>query len=211
MRWKSLIVGSIATLLLPPCIRADDATPDWNGGPYEYQVRLRGVYLYTGNIDNFGDHLEKRAYPELSGEVFITPRWSAELALTVSTTYRLGNPQAGFDLGGIGLAPQTWTVKYNFAPRETFRPYLGFGAHYTGVSRHYNDRVVGISSSSAGWVAQAGFDARLSQHWYLNTDVRYLGDLEPYDLIGGSRELQYKIDPFLFGVGIGFRFGGARN
>lgn len=214
MRWKPLILGSMATLMLPPCTQAGDATPDWNGGPYEYQLRLRGVYLYTGNIDNFGDHLEKRTYPELSGEVLITSRWSTELALTVSTNYRLSNAQAGFplgSLGGIGLAAQTWTVKYNIEPQETFRPYVGFGAHYTLVSRNYYDRVVGISSSSSGWVAQAGLDARLSEGWYFNTDIRYLGGLEPYDLISGSRQSQYKIDPFLFGVGMAFRFGGARN
>jgi outer membrane protein W len=56
--------------------------------------------------------------------------------------------------------------------------------------------------------AQGGLDVLLSRHWVLNADVRYLGGLE-VNYSGTGYLQQLSIDPFLFGVGVAFRFASS--
>jgi hypothetical protein len=102
----------MAALALPPDIRAGEDVSGWSG-PYQYQLRLRGTYIYSGKLDDLGDHLEKRTVPEISGEIFWLPDRSTEVAIATKATLHLTNPAAGFDEGGIALQPITFTLKCN--------------------------------------------------------------------------------------------------
>jgi len=59
-----------------------------------------------------------------------------------------------------------------------------------------------------GPAAQAGFDYKLQKHWYLNADVKWFKLGSDVDLAGGTKVSTVHIDPLLFGIGIGYRFGG---
>jgi outer membrane protein len=201
------LVALTATLAVPAA-RADD-------GPWE--VRLRGVYLDVANksdaIPSLGvpsDDItvNKKWLPDLDIEYFFTPNWSSELVLTYpqSQTVSLG----GTPIGTFKHLPPVLTAKYNFLPGQDFQPYVGVGVNLTiisdvnivvpGVSRLY------LNSTSIGPAAQVGFDYKIMDHWYANADIKWVKIGSDVDLPGGTKISTVHLDPFLFGVGVGYRF-----
>ena len=210
---------------------------DWKDGPY--QLRLRGVYLDPANRSNAFSiqtpcagiapcfttvpsnavYLGSEIYAELSGEWYFTSHLSTELALAVPTNSSTQLKTPKLNLGDIKLMPNTLTLKYNFAPQATFRPYVGAGVDYTkisssnfGIPATSNSVPTSLSTdgSSFGWVAQAGFDVRIARSWFLNADVRYLGDVDTNIKSSSGRLTTARIDPMLYSIGFGYRFGGSR-
>jgi outer membrane protein len=207
------LIALTATLAIPAA-RADD-------GPWE--VRLRGVYLDVANksdaisvpsagveVPSNDVTINKKWLPDLDFEYFFTPNWSTELVLTYpqsQTVYLEGTP-----IGTFKHLPPVLTAKYDFLPGQDFQPYVGVGVNLTiisdvnivvpGVSRLY------LNSTSVGPAAQAGFDYKIMDHWYLNADVKWVKIGSDLDLPGGTKISTLHLDPFLFGIGVGYRFGG---
>lgn len=124
--------------------------------------------------------------------------------------------------GGIGKLASTWvlpptlTAQYHFAPGAKVRPYVGAGVNYT---LFYSEKAssafvaaVGPTNvkmkSSFGWAGQAGVDIDLSDRMFLNFDVKYI-DIKTTATLAttalGTQAVKIKLNPFVFGVGVGFR------
>jgi outer membrane protein OmpA-like peptidoglycan-associated protein len=119
---------------------------------------------------------------------------------------------SGTAIGTFKHLPPVLTAKYDFLPDHDFQPYVGAGVNVTIIS-DVNLAVPGVgelklNSTSVGPALQTGFDYKLRDHWYLNADVKWFKLGSDVDLAGGTRVSTVHIDPFLFGVGIGYRFGG---
>jgi len=65
-----------------------------------------------------------------------------------------------------------------------------------------------LDHTSIGPAAQAGFDAKIADHWFLNSDVKW-AELRSDVKFDGTKISQARIDPLLFGIGVGYRFGGS--
>jgi outer membrane protein len=172
----------------------------------DFQIRVRAIYLNPNRPVTLFENLAGNFYPELSGEWFLLPGWSTELAIALPTDFNLSDGPT------IRLMPNTWTVKYEIpSAQPAVHPYVGFGLDYSRLSLNTHNLLDhdSIDSSSIGWVAQAGADAQVAPSWFVNLDLRYLGDLEPRSLQGPSHEYmgtRYKIDPFLVGLGVSYLF-----
>ncbi len=187
-----------------------------------WEIRLRGIRLSPQNdsdgyaplgIPRNSIHINGKWLPDLDIERFFTPRWSAELVLTYPQTQTvtvehsaLGGP---IDIGTFKHLPPTLTAKYNFAPGETFQPYIGAGLNVTLISDvKLNVPTVGrldLDHSSIGPAVQAGFDYKMAEGWFLNADVKWAmirSDVK----FQGTRISQARLDPVLIGVGVGYRF-----
>jgi outer membrane protein len=164
------------------------------------------VFAFPGQPDS--DHLDHKTYPELSAELFVTTRWSMEVAIGRNTGFNVY--ASNYQEAAFGMQPLTWTAKYNLALTQRLHPYLGFGWQHTGLTNHIYHGHIAIDSASSGWAAQAGLDFLLSRNWVLNADIRYLGSLEFNRYLGSISAAgyfgQYRIDPFLFGLGVAYRF-----
>jgi outer membrane protein len=189
--------------------RADD-------GPWE--VRLRAVYLDPANKSDAipglapenAIHINDKWLPDLDFEYFFTPHWSTELVLTYPQSQTV--TVSGTAIGTFKHLPPVLTAKYDFLPDHDFQPYVGAGVNVTIIS-DVNLAVPGVgelklNSTSVGPALQTGFDYKLRDHWYLNADVKWFKLGSDVDLAGGTRVSTVHIDPFLFGIGIGYRFGG---
>jgi len=193
-------------------------------GPWMF--RARALYLAPHNksdafevpglppslVPQDGARSNDRWAPELDAEYFFTSHWSAELALNFPQVHDLLLQSAtlGAGSGNVGtfrLMPDFLTVKYGFQPEQAFRPYVGIGVNVTSI---YTQQAAPftLSKTTGGLAAQAGFDLRLSNHWSLNADVKWARSRPVIDFDGQSVG-QLKLDPLLFGVGIGYRFGGS--
>jgi outer membrane protein len=211
-----LALAGIVGVLAAPVTHADDE------GPWE--VRLRAVHLSPANksdaipalaVPSDAIHINSKWLPDFNFEYFVTPYWSAELVLTYPQSQTvtveksaLGGPVA---IGTFKHLPPVLTAKYNFRPTADFRPYVGAGANLTLISNvHLTVPTVGalsLDSTSVGPAVQAGFDLKLSDGWLLNADVKWV-QLRSDVKLAGTKISQVKVDPVLFGLGIGYRFGG---
>jgi outer membrane protein W/outer membrane protein OmpA-like peptidoglycan-associated protein len=191
------------------CARADD-------DPLE--IRLRGVYLDPANksdaIPGLAPkdtiHINDKWLPDLDFEYFFTPHWSTELVLTYPQRQTL--TVNGASIGTFKHLPPVLTAKYDFLPDQDFQPYIGAGVNVTIIS-DVNLAVPGVgalklNSTSIGPALQTGFDYKIYDHWYLNADIKWFKLRSDVDLAGGARVSTVHIDPFLFGIGVGYRFGG---
>ena len=107
--------------------------------------------------------------------------------------------------GSVRLRAYTLTAKYHFLRRWRVSPYIGGGAYHSQQSLDTKYTIVGLDSSSNGWVAQAGLDCRIASRWFARVDVRYLGDIGSTALDVTSRKIPLSITPVIVGLGVGLR------
>jgi outer membrane protein len=190
-----------------------------------WEVRLRAVNLDPANnsdayaplqIPKDAIHINGKWIPDLDLEWFFSQHLSSELLLTLPQSQKvtvehsaLGGPTV---IGTFKHLPPTLTLKYNFLPGSTFQPYVGAGINFTLISDvNISVPTVGrldLNNHSVGPAAQAGFDYKLADHWYFSGDVKWImirSDVK----FEGTKISQARLDPFLFGVGIGYRFNGG--
>lgn len=143
--------------------------------------------------------------PELDFTYMITNNIGAELILGTSrheVSTSLGS------LGKVSVLPPTLTVQYHFNPQGTFRPYVGAGVNYT---RFYsNDLKLGgnqvdVKQNSWGPALQVGADYAVNKDWYVNVDVKKLY-IKTDVSVAGTPLGTLKINPWVYGVGIGTKF-----
>jgi outer membrane protein len=186
--------------------------------PSPWQVRVRALGVITkdsGSVDQssaYGLEYSDTVIPEVDISYFFTDNIAAELIL--GTTYAKINTTgaADLDVGKAWLLPPTLTLQYHFTDLGAFKPYVGAGINY---SMFYNQSDKGgfknlDVKNDFGWALQAGFDYMLDEHWGLNFDVKKIFletdwkvDNSP---LGVPLSGKAKIDPWLIGAGVTYRF-----
>lgn len=175
-------------------------------------VRARAVHIDTANkSDPVGGagaanriHVDSKTIPELDVSYFLTPNIAAELILTYPQKHDV--TLDGAKIGSFKHLPPTLTVQYHFAPEQSFSPYVGAGVNYTRISKV---RLLGgagdLENDSWGFALQAGVDYKIDRNWSINLDVKKV-QIRSDVFVGGARASKVKVDPVLFGVGVGYRF-----
>ncbi|MEV4605458.1 OmpW family protein [Neorhizobium sp. LMR1-1-1.1] len=186
--------------------------------PSPWQMRVRALGVITrdsGSVDQssaYGLEYSDTVIPELDISYFFTDNIAAELIL--GTTYAKINTTgaADLDVGKAWLLPPTLTLQYHFTDFGAFKPYVGAGINY---SMFYNQSDKGgfknlDVKNDFGWALQAGFDYMLDEHWGINFDVKKIFletdwkvDNSP---LGVPLSGKAKIDPWLIGAGVTYRF-----
>ena len=194
----------LAAALAAPTLRAEE-------GPW--MVRLRAVALQPANkSDAFSTvqadaiHVSNKTIPDLDISYFFTPNFSTELVLTVPQEHDV--TLNGAKLGTFKHLPPTLTAQWRFLPGQTFNPYVGAGLNLTLISDvKLAGGALDLDKTSVGLAAQVGADIKLAPSWYLNVDVKYVqikSDVK--DKATGAKVTTVKVDPMLYGVGVGYRF-----
>ena len=181
------------------------------------------MYLDTANksdafaplgIPDDAIHVYRKWLPDLDGEYYFSSHWSTELILAYPQTHTvtveksaLGGPT---NIGTFKHLPPFLTLKYGFAPNDMVRPYVGAGVNITYIS-DVNLTVptvgnLGLSHWSVGPAVEAGIDVALSDHWFWNIDAKW-ALLRANVTLDGDHISQAQLNPFLFGLGFGYRFG----
>lgn len=177
-----------------------------------WMVRARAVHIDpanesaplagTGATDRI--HVASKTIPEVDISYFFTPNLAAELILTYPQKHDV--TLDGARIGSFRHLPPTLSAQYHFAPRSTVDPYVGAGINYTRISRvKLLGGAADLEKDSWGLALQAGVDIRLDARWSLNLDVKKV-NIRSDVLLGGARASAVKVDPVLFGAGVGYRF-----
>jgi len=112
-------------------------------------------------------------------------------------------------LGNVNLLPPILTAQYHFNPRGKIRPYIGAGLNWTLFFDE--DPSGGVITdlkiaNSVGVALQVGVDIALDDHWMINLDVKKLWLDTKASVNGGAILAKVDVDPWIFGVGFGYRF-----
>jgi outer membrane protein len=142
---------------------------------------------------------------EVDVTYFVTPHFAIEgILATAAHEVEVDSESAG----SVNHAPATFTAQYHFLPEGTVRPYIGAGINYTSF---YSESGVlddlDLDSGSLGLAGQAGVDFVVGKQkkTVINLDLKYIDiDLEVKD--SGTDLGTVDINPFIVGVGFGYRF-----
>lgn len=175
-----------------------------------WQLRLRAISV-TPDEDSSTSNggtitADSDVMPELDISYFFTENLSAELILA-TTKHNMGEIAPNIDLGDVWILPPTLTAQYHFNNSTAFVPYLGAGINYTFFYNEDPGAVASIDYENGfGYALQAGFDYKLDDHWLLNADVKKIFLNTDVSVNGGAVTADVDLDPWVFGMGVGYRF-----
>ncbi|MEN8164487.1 MAG: OmpW family outer membrane protein [Acidobacteriota bacterium] len=157
--------------------------------------------------------------PELDITYMFNQNWGLEVIAATSTHSLAGQGGAlgGADIGEVAALPPTFSLQYHTGYPEAFDLYFGIGLNYTLFYDYdLSDDLAGLGVSdldfddSIGISGQVGLDISISDHWVINLDAKYITISTDVDieLEGGGilDTVSVDIDPWVWGVGLGYRF-----
>jgi outer membrane protein len=145
---------------------------------------------------------------------FFTPNIAAELVLTYPQKHDVSissGPLQG-PIGYIKQLPPTLLAQYHFTTGTPWKPYVGAGLTYFWITDNELSvgalgRVLNVTKSNWGPALQVGVDYALNRNWYLNADVKYIWvSTKVTDSINAGINTTLDVNPWVFGVGVGYRF-----
>lgn len=200
---KKLLAGvTLAALTAAPLMAAAQA---------EGNLMVRGRALFL-SADNSNDpafsggkfEVNDKLFPEVDITYFITKNLATELVLTYPQKHdvKLG----GSNIGTVKHLPPTLSLQWHFLPDGQFRPYVGVGLNYTMFSSvKLSIAGADIDRNSFGLAYGAGLDIKVAPKLFLNFDAKYV-NIETDVKLNGTKLTTLGINPWLFSVGLGYRF-----
>lgn len=208
---KTTTLAILTALAVSPLgmAHADEFKPKAAG---DIVIRARAIFVTPdekASLSAGGDtDVSNDTVPELDFSYFLTDNLALEL-IAGTTRHKVSWTPAGVNLGKVSLLPPTLTLQYHFMPKERFSPYVGAGLNYTFF---YNADAPGGAITSVsyknnlGYALQAGVDYALSGPWSVNVDMKKIFLSTDVSVNGGAVTGKVDLDPWIFGVGLGYRF-----
>lgn len=205
MNKLAVALALLASLAVPAASSAAE-------GPF--LVRVRGVYITPADKSDAAPGLaadsisvSKKLIPEVDvSYFFLVPNLSAELILTYPQEHDVKID--GTKIGTATHLPPCLTAQWHFIPGGVVNPYVGAGVNFTlFTDTNLADKTLKLDSYSIGVVGQVGADFRVTDQVYLNADVKYVtigSDVKVK--ASGAKVTSIALDPWLFGLGLGYRF-----
>ncbi len=200
---KFLLTTAIVLAIASPASAAEH----FKSGDILIRARALGVTPNESSSMNIADNVKlSNAYvPELDATYFFTPNIAVELIAAI-TPHRVSTV-GGVDAGDVWLLPPTLTLQYHFNQFESVKPYVGAGVNYT----HFFGSNAGALTDekyedSFGGALQVGADMPLGNNWYANVDVKKVFIDTTAKFSGGAVRADVDIDPWIVGLGVGYKF-----
>ena len=180
-----------------------------------WMVRARLLKLDPANdfsarqvLANDSVSVSDKWIPEVDISYFFTKNIAAELVLTVPQKHDVSVNGAG-KIGTFKHLPPSLLLQYHFNPEGQFRPYVGAGINYTLLGSEKMSALGGdvkLENHSVGAVVQLGFDYKINKNVFFNVDVKKIQlRTDVIHSVAGNLGTA-KVDPLLWGIGVGYRF-----
>jgi len=194
---KSLAAAACAASLVALPAAAQDT---------RWMARVRAIDVEPNASSSLaGLNVEGQWTGELDFTYFFTKNIAAELILATTKHEVTLN---GASLGDVWVLPPTLLLQYHFTDLGAFKPYVGGGLNVTwfyDVNLNAGPAKLTVDSTSIGGALQAGLDYEIAKNWVLNADVKYIW-MSTDVYAGGGTLTNLKINPWVYGIGIGYRF-----
>lgn len=169
----------------------------------KWLIRGRGIVVAPdASSKPAGLDVKADATIEIDITRYLSPLLSLELVLaTASQEVTAG----GTSLGSVNHLPPTLLLQLHPVRRGALRPYLGAGGNLTIFYAQSGGLEDLDLSTSLGWALQGGLDIEIGPRGVFNLDLKYV-NIETEVESGGSRIYDLKINPWVIGAGLGYRF-----
>jgi outer membrane protein len=176
----------------------------------------RGDWLIRGGFHTVDPKSDNGDVVEVKDDTMFTfnitymlsPNWGLELLAALPFEHEIALVD-GPTVASTKQLPPTFSAVYHFLPERQFQPYVGLGVNVTlFFDEDTRGPLAGADldlDNSVGAAAVAGLDVDLGSNWFMNVDVRYL-DIDTDAKLNGVKLETVKIDPWAFGVNVGYRF-----
>ncbi|HEX7073678.1 MAG TPA: OmpW family outer membrane protein [Hyphomicrobiaceae bacterium] len=162
----------------------------------------------------FDADISTAVVPTLTLTYFFTPNIALELLCCAAKFEAEGRKAInGVDLGDFWSIPPALTLQYHFDHWGGFKPYIGAGIHYMYFfNEGRSDFVAPLNGArlklddALGFTVQAGVDIEIANGWYLNADIKKTWIDTDASWEGTPVTAEVDIDPWIYTVGIGYRF-----
>lgn len=164
-----------------------------------------------GNLEGSPDNqFEVDSAASLTFDVtyMIDENFAVELLAAYPFEHDIKLDSAG-KIGETKHLPPTLSLQYHWTRWGAFKPYIGAGINYTYF---FDEDTKGALSGnnldlddSWGAAFQLGVDYSFNDNWFVNANVRYI-NIETDAKLNGDDVGNVKIDPWLLGANIGYRF-----
>jgi outer membrane protein len=200
---RTLVAAALACAALVPAVS--------HAG--DFLVRGRVLSLEPANQSTGpgigGDQVSvsSRTIWEIDASYFVTP--NVALEIIASTPPKHTVYLNGSSIGTLRHLPPTLTVQYHFAPSNpTVRPYVGAGINYTHFSAvNLGGGTLDVEKKSWGTAVQLGADFPITKDLSFNVDFKKIDiRTDVTQKSDGANLGTVKVDPVLFGIGIGYSF-----
>ncbi|MFO7277455.1 MAG: OmpW family outer membrane protein [Pseudomonadota bacterium] len=198
---KPVVTGALALALAGAAGTAAGA--DWI-------VRVGGHYVDPKSNNHEVVSVDSGQSPSFSITYQRTPHWGIELLGALPFKHDVRLKADGSRVAEVKHLPPTLTVRYDFLPNGSIRPYAGAGINAT---LFFDESTRGALAdadlsldTSFGAAAQAGVDIDLRNGWFLNLDARWI-DIDSEAHLSGNSLGKVHIDPLTVGIAFGYRFG----
>lgn len=186
-----------------------------------WMIRVRGIGILpdtdasvsVGGVATPGNGLDidDRIVPELDFTYFLTSNLAVELVLALSKHDVTGTGGlAGVDVGDFYIIPPHLMLQYHFDLGNGLKPYIGAGVNYSIIFNEGNGAGFnGLDIDNGfGFALQAGIDIQVKENWYMNVDVKktWLNVDAKTNLGATPVRADIDVDPWVVGVGLGYRF-----
>ena len=179
----------------------------------DFMVRARALQLdpaneATGTVEAIGTTVSSKTIWEIDASYFFTPNFAVEVIATTPQKHTVNSDALG-NLGTLRHLPPTVTTQYHFAPdNASVRPYVGLGLNYTHFSAvNLDGGALTVDKHSWGLAYQIGADFPITKNISLNVDFKKIDISTDVKVAASGAKLgKVKVDPTLFGIGIGYRF-----
>ncbi len=220
MSSRYLIPLAVAAALAAPVATYADSAPGQPKGDWLFRVGFSLLDPDATSLENpgglgLGDLVvDNDVSPTFNISYFLTNHVSTELLAAWPFTHgvdlKTGTP--GDDatrVASVDHLPPTLSLNWHFNPEGTFRPYIGAGVNYTMFSSEETRGALAGSElkldDSVGAAGQVGVDVGQG-NWFFNANVRYI-QIESDATLNGADIGSVDINPWVYGVHVGYRFG----
>ena len=208
MSSRILIPLAVAATLMAP-MTASAAQGDWLFRVGVSQLNPDETNLVTPLGDLVVD---SDLSPTFNVSYFLTDHISTELLAAWPFTHGIDLKTGGGGIERVGYVdhlPPTLSLNWHFNPEGSFRPYIGAGINYTLFSGEETRGTLApfdlSLDDSFGAAGQVGVDMGVG-NWFVNLNVRYIQIESDAELNGGDIG-SVDINPWIYGVHVGYKFG----
>ena len=208
MSSRYLIPFAVAVALATP-LAAQAEQGDWL-----FRIGMSQVNPDKENLDlgNAFVVLDDDISPTFNISYFLSDSISTELLAAWPFTHGIDlRPYTGGKerVGYVDVLPPTLSLNWHFNPNGMIRPYIGAGVNYSLLSGEETRGALGGSNlkidDSFGAAGQVGVDIGQG-NWFFNLNARYI-QLESDVEVDGDDIGTLDINPWVYGVHIGYKFG----
>jgi len=181
----------------------------------DWLVRVGGSYIDPtsdgGNLSGTTQEFEVDSATSLTFDLtyMLDDNFAIELLAAWPFEHDIKLQGAG-KIGTTKHLPPTLSFQYHWTRWGAIKPYVGVGVNYTYF---FDTDAEGALSganldidNSWGAAYQVGVDYSFNDNWFANVNVRYI-NIETKNVEVDSTDVgNLKIDPWIFGANIGYRF-----